>query len=594
MKNSWTTAAENELRAESNAYRKLRPEHLLTAIFMKYFLREGELTSSEFKASFTDGKDDGGIDAIVQYEQDEVDRIALVQSKRVENVDRNEVLDMAHKIARTIDDFEAGKSSKYSLKLRRAYLNARDSTENAPLDILICTSAAPSAAIREGIRESLRNDSYLKNYNTNVFYGEDIEDAIETMDRPREFVEEGEVKRDMESQMLSYHLPGEPQPKGYIANVFASSVSELFVRYNEHGLFAQNLRTFIPNKKVDDGITDTIQMSPDQFWLKNNGITIACSDCRVDGNRIVLYRFSIINGCQTSTRIGKSDVTPETDFLVACKIIKEDDSEKMAAYAEAANAQKPIQDRDLWSNSPEQKMLKRSFEQHKPCVYLRIKRGIRPFTKAQRQSRGLRDWQQLDNKLYGQLVLAFHRQKPFIAFSQAGTIFSSRETYGEVFRRRRDFDTELDILRLHDAFLSWRDNLLEHGGSDFQEAIVTQGRFSLISSCALLLKARRNLVDVAKRNEKDEWRRELIRNDIGEGLFETNGNVDLADETLTRLNGLFSLLLEIHGSVVEPENVGKLYKSEDFHTATLSPRLIDRYQDPFLGRSLSDALEAFK
>ena len=593
MPKTWTEGAEEELRSEASVYRKLPPEHLLTAVFIKYFLREGELNQTDFKACFTDGTGDGGIDAVVKFEQDEVDRIALIQSKRVNKIDRNEILDIAHKIGRTIADFEEGRSSKYSIRLRRAYENARTSTENAPLDILICTSATPTASAREKIRESLRNDNYLKDYSIDVFYSEDIEDAIETIDRPREFVDEDFVERDMSSSMLAYHQPGIKEPKGYIANVRASSIGRLFVLHNDKGLFAQNLRTFVRNKKVDDGITDTIVKAPELFWIKNNGITIACSDCRVDGNRIVMYRFSIINGCQTATKIGKSDIRPDKDFLVSCKIIKEDDADQMAAYAEAANAQKPIQDRDLWSNSAEQKLLKRSFENYQPCVYLGIKRGIRAFTKAQRKSRGLRDWQQLDNKLYGQLVLAFHRQRPFVAFSQAGTIFSSNETYKEVFHRKRDFATEVDLLRLHDAFLSWRDDFLESGRSDLQEAIVTQGRFSLISSCALLVKVRRKLVEVSVRNQKEEWRRELTRNDIDGPLFTIDGDVDLPDSTVTRLNGLFNSLVEVQGSVVESDNVGRLYKSEDFHIATLTPRLIDRFQDEFLGRYLREALDAF-
>ena len=173
--------------------------------------------------------------------------------------------------------------------------------------------------------------------------------------------------------------------------------------------------------------------------------------------------------------------------------------------------------------------------------------------------------------------------------------FSCRSIPGvvEMSRFRYGFATEVDVLRLHDAFFTWRDDFLEPGRSDLQEAIVTQGRFSLISSCALLVKVRRKLVGVSVRNQRDEWRRELTRNDIDGPLFATDGNVDLSDSTVTRLNGLFNSLVEVHGSVVESENVGKLYKSEDFHVATLTPRLIDRFQDEFLGRHLREALDAF-
>ncbi len=593
MPKTWTENAEDELRAEAKIYRDLKPEHLLTSVFIKYFLRDGELTPSEFKASFTDGKDDGGIDALLKYEQDEIERIALIQSKRVQKIDKDEILDIANKIARTIANFEAGRSSKYKLKLRSAYENARGSTENAPLDILICTTASPTAGAKERIREELRDDGYLGAFNISVFYSEDIEDAIEAIDKPRDSVDEDELKRDTSTDVLEYYLPKSQEPKGYLANVFASSISRLFVLHHDKGLFAQNLRTFIPNKKVDDGITDTIVKSPEQFWLKNNGITIACSSCRIDGNRVVLYDFSIINGCQTATKIGKLGINTNADFLVPCKIIQEKDAEQMAAFAEAANAQKPIQDRDLWANSPEQKALKRSFELNDPQVYLGIKRGIRPFTKAQRQNRGLRDWQQLDNKLYGQLVLAFHCQKPFIAFSQSGTIFSSKETYKEVFRRKRNLATEIDVLRLYGAFLTWRDNFLERGANDFQEAIVMQGRFSLLSSCALLIKAKRSIVNVRDIRDKFGWKRELVRVEIDGPLFSTHEEIDLPDSIVNRLNGLFSLLVEIHGSVLDSDTVGKLYKSEDFHIATLTPRLIDRYQDAFLGRQLSEAVDAF-
>lgn len=593
MPSTWIETAEQELKLESSVYRKLPPEHLLTAIFVKYFLRDGELTSRDFRSCFTDGSGDGGIDAVAAYEQEESQRVALVQSKRVKKIDPDEILDVAHKVARTVEDIKQGLGAKYSLKLRRAYEYAKDSTDGAPVDIMICTTASPSAAARDKIHQSLSTDEYLKDFSVHVFYKEDLSDRIETFESPKEFVDEDFIERDMSSAILEYTAPGDDQPKGYLLSVRASSVNRLFLLYGEKGLFAQNLRTYIRNKKVDDGITNTIMNSPAEFWLKNNGITIACEDCRTDGSRMVLYTFSIINGCQTANRIGRSGVTADQDFLVPCKIIRERDAERMAGYAEAANAQKPIQDRDLKANAPEQKVLKQRFEMHRWPIYLGIKRGTRPFTKAQRVSRDLRDWQQLDNKLYGQLVLSFHRQKPYTAFSQAGSMFGSETVYREVFKRRQDFATEGDLLRLHDAFLAWREELGGGGASELEEAIVMQGRFALMSSCALLLKAKRGLVDVTKRNDKEEWKRELVRNGLKGRLFPRDTNVDLSDATVDRLNGLFRLLVEIHGSAMDAESVVNFYKSEDFHLATLTPRVLDRWEDTFLGRNLVEAMRAF-
>ncbi|MDE0488782.1 MAG: AIPR family protein [Gammaproteobacteria bacterium] len=371
-----------------------------------------------------------------------------------------------------------------------------------------------------------------------------------------------------------------------------TSINELYSARHDDGLFAQNLRTFIPNKKVDDAIRDSIRSTPADFWLKNNGITIACEDYYVDGNKIVLYNFSIINGCQTATKIGKSLI--DADFVLPCKIIRESESQKMADLAEAANSQKPIQDRDLKSNAPEQLALKRAFEKQEPKIYLGVKRGVKQFTRPQRMARGIRDWQQLDNWTYGQLVLAFHRQKPHIAFSRRGTIFGTKETYKEVFLRAgRDLATETDLLRLHDCYIQWRETLLEDEGiAEKEQAIVNQGRFAILANCGLLIKAKRKLLDLATRQNRDHWARELVRTDLTGSLFPPNG-VDLSEETERRLHDLFTLLLELHQSVVGEDNVAKLYKSEDFYLGPLTQQLVFRWQNNPYARFFSEAAGAF-
>ena len=596
MPTTWTEAAEEELKADSKLFRELSSEHLLTAVFIKYFLRDGDLTSSDFRACFTDGPNDGGIDAVSVYEQDDLARIALVQSKRVNRIDKDDVLAIVHKITATLSDYSSGGAARYSNKLRAAYEGAIGSTDSAPRDILVCTTATPSNNIKDKISTAIRNDTKLSDYNVEVFFGDEIEDTIESVDQPREHVEEDSVIRDTNSSALKYTLPDQDLPKGMFINVYASSINKLYSKYNDQGLFAQNLRQFIPNKKVDDGISDTIAKDPSSFWLKNNGLTFACSGFRNDGNRVVLYNFSIINGCQTATKIGKS-IIPQDDFLVPCKIICESEKKRMAEFAEAANSQKPIQDRDLRANAKEQIQLKREFQNQTPPVYLSIKRGVRQFTKAQRTNRGIRHWQQLDNKLYGQLVLAFHLQKPEVAFAHAGRIFSSNDTYKDVFLRRKNLTTEIDIFRLHDSFIQWRDGFLDNEHvSEIDQAIVNQGRFSIIATCALLIKAKRKLVDTKLCNHKDDWIREIVRKNLtGQLLNAPHRDVDLPAETDKRLQDLFRLILEVHqGCVEESDNIARLYKSDSFYLQSLTPRLISRMDNSLFKQLLEDAMKAFK
>ena len=594
------TAAEDQLVAEFRGFQNTPPEHMLTAIFLKYFLRDGDLSYSEFKSCFTDGPKDGGIDAITVYEQDGQDRIALIQSKRTKEINKEAVRNAAIKIVRSITDLDNSITTDYSKKVQRAYLVAKKEIDNAPIDVMICTTANPSPAIRDQIHAELSENDSLRSVNTMVFYGDSIEEAIDHIEQPKEYVAEGTLEHDLRSGKLEYSSSNTQDllsPKSVILSISAKSLKDLYIEHQDHGLFAQNLRQFIKNKKVDDGIKNTISRSPGEFWLKNNGITIACEDYRVDGSKVVFYNFSIINGCQTATQIGQSSISE--DFLVVCKVIKESEPNRMAEFAEAANAQKPIQDRDLKSNAPEQKQLRQRFENLPVPVYLGIKRGIKSFSKSQRESRGIREWQQINNKEYGQLVLAFHSQLPHIAFSQSGSVFSNTRIYEEIFHRKRDFDTEIDLLRLHDVYKRWREDRtfdLTQAMDEDQLDVLNKGRFALIANCALLIKLKRKMLNLSKQSFEEDWKKELVKEDIQRGFLVTDENLlDLPDETEENLKSLFNLLLDAHKTLLDnSENtISKLYKNEDSYILKIVPKILSQYRNLPYAKYYSDSLEAF-
>ena len=594
MERTSLEVAEEDLRADGDYFKKLSPEHMLTAIFVKYFLRDGELSTSDFRNCFTDGARDGGIDAIDVYEDDAEQHLAVVQSKRTADITKEEVIGIFEKIVRTLSDCENGGSARYNLRLRRAYESALSRTDTtAPRDILVCTTAEPSERVKKEIHDSIRTSDLGEQYGFRLVCRRELEDTITNIEKPKEFVKQDSVQIDLGSSVLEYRMPGEDMAKGMFANVTASSIQRLYSLYNDQGLFAQNLRRFVPNKKVDDGISKTISQDWNSFWLMNNGVTIACTDFYVDGNKLTFYDFSIINGCQTATKLGKS-VLPQEDFLVPLKVIRENNKAEMARFAEAANAQKPIQDRDLKANAPEQLQLKSRFGKNVPPVYLVIKRGSVPFTKAQRRRRDLREWQQLDNKSYGQLVLSFHLQKPFLAFSRAGAIFSSPKTYESVFKRRiAKLGSEIDLLRLHDAFLSWREEAFQEGVNEFEEAILNLGRLSFIANCALIVRDVHGSIDLNRMADKEGWRKEVAKPTICNPFLVTEGNRDLPESTHVKLGELFRLILESHQSVInESDNVANLYKSDDFYLDKLTHRVMSRRKA--FARFFEDAMQAFR
>lgn len=156
-------------------------------------------------------------------------------------------------------------------------------------------------------------------------------------------------------------------------NKLDKSMRDYFGKYD----LEMNLRYYVRQKAVDTGIEKTIHKEPENFWYKNNGILIICDDYKIDGKEIKLWNFSIVNGGQTTNRIGKLDI--EKDFYLQCKVVKSKGNttqmkDKFALeIAEATNSQKPVKKADLKANTPEQIRLK---ERLNRCqVYYITKKG---------------------------------------------------------------------------------------------------------------------------------------------------------------------------------------------------------------------------
>ena len=127
-----------------------------------------------------------------------------------------------------------------------------------------------------------------------------------------------------------------------------------------------------------------------------------------------------------------------------------------------------------------------------------------------------------------------------------------------------------------------------------QEAILTHGRFALLASCALLAKMKRDLIDTALCQDRDIWQRELVRRPLAGPLLLSDNTTDLPDITTSNLHDLFGLLLEVHESTVEDTDiVARLYKSDDFYSGAVTPRLISRSSNHSFARYLADAMAAF-
>ncbi|MCY3606226.1 MAG: AIPR family protein [Gammaproteobacteria bacterium] len=89
----------------------------------------------------------------------------------------------------------------------------------------------------------------------------------------------------------------------YIANVGAFEIDKLDTRDNLRSYIAEHSAR--KRNAVHRAIERTIQFEPDRFINRNSGITVACSDVRLDDSKRVIHLqdASLINGSQTQGEI---------------------------------------------------------------------------------------------------------------------------------------------------------------------------------------------------------------------------------------------------------------------------------------------------
>ena len=394
--------------------------------------------------NITDGANDGGIDFV--FYDDENSKVIIGQNKYSKNCDVNGVVSEIDKINSTIRNFKNNNTSNYSKILKERYLNVIDRLNDENEGNIEIVFASLSSFNITKVESRVEHNSQ---YSELLFYSEnEIEKIIEDLQTSLNVVEEFKFDIDQSKNVLEYRSINF---EGSVLNISANSLKKAYDKYESKGLFNLNIRRYIKSKSVDDGIINTITHDKDDFWFRNNGLTIACKDYILDGNTVKIYDFSIVNGGQTTTLIAKHLKSVSDDFYVMAKIIKSVEelgsSETMNFFneiAEATNSQKPIQPRDLKSNAPEMLQLQRLLDEK--GYFLEIKRGVVAPRKYG------------DNKIKNeelvQLIYSFVSQKPGTARSNKKSLFSNNTHYKQIFRQKygknpNQVDFLVDLIQLN-------------------------------------------------------------------------------------------------------------------------------------------------
>ena len=108
----------------------------------------------------------------------------------------------------------------------------------------------------------------------------------------------------------------------------------LFELFNNHKekLFSANVRDYLGSRtsdsNINNGIKETAERAPKNFWVFNNGITALVNDFFVkkikNGQSISFTGISIVNGAQTTGAIGNLESEPDENLFVPIRTHKDE------------------------------------------------------------------------------------------------------------------------------------------------------------------------------------------------------------------------------------------------------------------------------
>lgn len=431
-----------------------------------------------------------------------------------------------------------------------------------------------------------------KNIKFEILFKDDIQQEIEDIANPKEYVSEGELTLTPGSSICFFG-----EEKSFISTISAKSLQAAYWKYGSKGLFDSNLRYYITSKKIDPKIINSIQNDSENFCYYNNGIIVTCDDYSINGNTISFKNFSVVNGGQTTNLIGRTEF--EDDFPVICKVIRNKYEEKdkqivfLLKVAEASNTQKPINAKDLIANRAEQRLLKIQFNQI--GVFLKVKRGERIDKSIYTQG-----WQEASNDEIAQIIYSVVYQSPGSAKNSKSKLLSDEQTYSTIFGEKYDDGFFLTLQHMKAAYAIWLKRLKKEEKKTVKTALAQNASLMCYAAFGLMYKSKINsdvkkylLGDHEINYTNEELKIYIQQNDIG--LSKIAKNKVLNEENY---NAFYAIFESIFGNILIPayesfRRVFTLYsfsqftKSDNYYYRFVIPEIIKKLKN---GKVIDDIL----
>ena len=280
--------------------------------------------------------------------------------------------------------------------------------------------------------ERIRADSDIPNYE---FLTHDV-----LIERGEDFLNGQTGICSFELNFDRYTLFEQDFGKVYVGSITAKDIWKLVESHIERkrlrALFASNVRGFLSSKKrsreIAEDMKTTLSEAPEEFFIRNNGITIQCSKATQKDHLLVMERASICNGCQTAMNIHSyfrenEGAEPLAKVLVTVAQLEKDANRLAGEIAKARNNQNPVDARDLMSNNfilvclHHRLMADRVAGSERRYYLLRKAGEKQTLLREEPESKGRYVW--IDVAELAQCIASIIRQDPYMAQQGISNLF---------------------------------------------------------------------------------------------------------------------------------------------------------------------------
>lgn len=322
-----------------------------------------EATDIDACAAITDDFEDQGIDAIYFSEKEKT--LLLVQAKHHQSGNGSIDVGELNKFLKGVSRLIQGKFNVFNKKIRDRkdeILSILMNSQNR-FNLILIHSGKDDISIH--CQKEI--DDFLDKNNE---IGEKFYFSHKNIKDIYKFISNGAATKPIDEDLVIHNWNHLSNPiRSVYGQIAGIDLANIFTKHGQF-LFSPNIRVYLGNTDVNEGIITTVEENPELFWYFNNGITILCDkidkkiiggDTR-DSGYFECKNLKVVNGAQTVGTLN-SMIRKNSDNLnkvrVWARIIEVPESQQNLAMkvTRTNNTQNRIEKRDFVSLDPQQKRI---------------------------------------------------------------------------------------------------------------------------------------------------------------------------------------------------------------------------------------------